>query len=349
MKKILLSLSLLVSPLLSHAATQIYIPSTSTFHNYTINVAAISGTTVTASGPIRIKNGTSSAPAISFASDVQTGFFRSGAGTTRYTAAGTPTVSFLSTGLEVTAGVITNSVGSVSAPSYSFLGDEDTGFFQNGVGAIRVAINGVEEFKFDSTGVQFISTSAVTQNAIGTALLPPISFTGDLDTGIFWGSANNFKATAGGATVATFSSTGTSILATTAGEPATTDVGGYTQQLQLAGTNFPTSAAWGDLTATPITITPGAWTIFAEITPGNNSATNITDWRVGVSSVNGNNTTNMSLGDNQYFIPISTGGSCATIIYPTFTATTTTYYLKYMATYTGSTPSARGKILAIRR
>lgn len=40
MKKISIFISLLLTPFISKAATQIYIPSTSTFHNYTINVGS---------------------------------------------------------------------------------------------------------------------------------------------------------------------------------------------------------------------------------------------------------------------------------------------------------------------
>ena len=72
---------------------------------------------------------------------------------------------------------ITNAAGSASAPSYTFNGDPNTGFFSDGnVGYTSWSGNGTQGGRLTSTGVQGVNGSAGT---------PTYSFTSDPNTGMY--------------------------------------------------------------------------------------------------------------------------------------------------------------------
>jgi hypothetical protein len=90
--------------------------------------------------------------------------------------------------------------GSAADPSISFLGDVNTGLYQDTTNSIAIAINGVRHYRFDTTGGFLFPT--------GTAALPSIGFLNDRDTGFFNPTTNALGIAVGGSERVRFDTNG---------------------------------------------------------------------------------------------------------------------------------------------
>lgn len=89
--------------------------------------------------------------------------------------------------------------GTASAPSISFSGDTDTGFFSNGADTIGVSTGNSNIFNFSSAGLVSTTTGGgLVTSANGTAAAPAFSFAGDTGTGWFRAAASTLAASTGG-------------------------------------------------------------------------------------------------------------------------------------------------------
>lgn len=148
----------------------------------------------------------------------------------------------------------------------------------------------------------------------------------------------------------TFSPTTTGIKGTTTNDDAAAgNVGEYISSYAGgAGTNFPTSSQWGDLTS--ISLTAGDWSVDCNIDVLANGAT-ATNESFGISTTSGNSATGLNSGDNQSSTPLATVTFDGSGVIPAFRmslSATTTVYFKYLAVYSAGTPKARGRISARR-
>lgn len=118
-------------------------------------------------------------------------------------------------------------------------------------------------------------------------------------------------------------------------------------------TSFPATTQYGDLTS--ISLTKGKWSISAVMNAVINPATQtVTTVNLGISTTTGNSLTGLNDGDN--LITDGLQGSGATMgnismciaSYVLTLASTTTVYMKYRSVYSVGTPSATGRISAIR-
>jgi hypothetical protein len=156
----------------------------------TNSVAADGQTSMT--GPLKAANGSAAAPAVTFASDTDTGPYRIGANNYGISIGGTKIFDLASTGLTIT-GTITGSGiisttdatdssststgsgifagglgvaknlyvgtdvlagnGTVSLPAFSFISDPDTGAYRIGANNYGIAVNGVKELDVATTGL----------------------------------------------------------------------------------------------------------------------------------------------------------------------------------------------------
>lgn len=104
------------------------------------------------------------------------------------------------------SGVILGSDGSAAAPAFAFSADPDTGIYRIGLDQLGVSAAGVLRLTVDSSGTIYRAGDQA-RFGDGSAVAPPITFTSDLDTGIFRAGANNMRVSAGGVNVIGFTST----------------------------------------------------------------------------------------------------------------------------------------------
>ncbi|MAF78291.1 MAG: hypothetical protein CME60_09015, partial [Halobacteriovoraceae bacterium] len=135
-------------------------PSTELEVNGTITATAFNGPV--ASSNVSADGGTAAAPGYAFSGDAHTGFFSSADDTIEVTVGGSNIFDMSSAGIaSSTAGgaVITTSNGTVSAPTFSFAGDEDTGWFSPAADTLAAATAGSERIRIDSTGNVGVGTT----------------------------------------------------------------------------------------------------------------------------------------------------------------------------------------------
>lgn len=85
--------------------------------------------------------------------------------------------------------------GSAASPSFTFTGDTNTGVFRIGADQLGIATNGVLRLTLSTTGATVAFPVDV---PLGTAAAPSLTFTGDLNTGVFSSGADVFDVTTGG-------------------------------------------------------------------------------------------------------------------------------------------------------
>lgn len=125
--------------------------------------------------------------------------------------------------------------------------------------------------------------------------------------------------------------------------------GEYKSSTSLAlATNFPASGTFGDLVS--MSLTAGDWDITGVINCTLNGST-IQAWLVGISLTGGNNGATLNAGDSRSdgAIPTTTYDVTNTVSVDRFQlTTTTTVFLKFLATYSVGNPKATGRLSARR-
>lgn len=99
------------------------------------------------------------------------------------------------TNLSVASGQVIYPSGTVSTPPITFAGDLTTGIWRGGAGRVDIAASGVNTVTFSSTSIDSLVKM---QFPDGTALLPSLTFTNDLNTGLFLSAADEIGLSTGG-------------------------------------------------------------------------------------------------------------------------------------------------------
>jgi len=123
--------------------------------NATISAANItlSGSgTISSSGPFVFPAGTAGAPSLTFASDLNTGFYQIAADTIGAATNGVERVR-VDTAAVTSALPVVHPAGTAGAPSLTFASDLNTGFYQIAADTIGVSTAGSERVRIDSAGL----------------------------------------------------------------------------------------------------------------------------------------------------------------------------------------------------
>ena len=133
--------------------------------------------------------------------------------------------------------------------------------------------------------------------------------------------------------------------------PTAGNVGEVIEGLQTTQQNLPATDQYGDLTS--IALTAGDWMITCMARFNTATSSGVTAWALGFSSTSGNSATGLTNGDNYMAINFAAPGTnsqLAVNIVPkrVSLAGSTTYYLKYLSSYSGGQPVAFGRLTAVR-
>lgn len=170
-------------------------------------------------------NGTVSVPSYSFANAQSTGFYLSAANTIGITTAGSLFGQIDSTGLTINNGVIYNTNGTATNPSYTFSSDPDTGLYRVGFNNVGASANGALVWQWDTTGI-VLNNNSVIYNTDGSTSIPAYTFNGDTDTGMMRAGSGRIGFVSNGI-LSIYIHDGTSILKTEGNPLTTTDQYGF--------------------------------------------------------------------------------------------------------------------------
>jgi hypothetical protein len=154
----------------------------------------VNTTSLTSTLPIYAAAGLVATPSITFSGDTNTGLYSIGADSLGVATGGTLRLTIDTTALTATL-PLRGSAGSVSAPSLSFSGDNNTGLYSIGADSIGIATGGVLQLSIDTTSV---TSTLPIYAASGLVGAPAITFSGDTNTGLYSIGADSLGVTTGG-------------------------------------------------------------------------------------------------------------------------------------------------------
>ena len=125
--------------------------------------------------------GTAALPGVAFDGDPDTGIYSPGANQVGISTSGTVRLTTTTSGI-TSALPIDVPLGAVGTPSLTFTGDLNTGIYSPGADQLAISTGGTSRLAVSTTAVS--STLAV-DVPLGAAATPSITFTGDLNTGIY--------------------------------------------------------------------------------------------------------------------------------------------------------------------
>ena len=146
-------------------------------------------------GTLTVEDGTAAAPGLAFTSDLNTGLFRVGADQLAISTGGTSRLAVSTTAVSSTLAVDVP-LGAVATPSLTFTGDLNTGIYSPGADQVAISTGGTARLNADTAAVTSTLPVVHPLGAVGT---PSITFTGDLNTGIWSPAADTIAFSEGGA------------------------------------------------------------------------------------------------------------------------------------------------------
>ncbi len=157
----------------------------------------------TFSAPINSSAGTVSLPGYTFTGDTNSGIYSIGADQVGITTGGTLRLSASTTDITVTLPFLAGA-GLVTAPSFSFSGDPNTGLYSVGADQVGLATGGTLRLTASTTDITSTLPFFAPAGAVGS---PSLTFSTDSDTGLYSVGANALGFTTQGTVRATLDNT----------------------------------------------------------------------------------------------------------------------------------------------
>ncbi len=159
----------------------------------TLGLSGSTSGTLTFAAPATVTSGTYVWPAAMPASNMVLQSDNTGA--LSWVAAASGTGDFKADGSVPMTAPFEASTGSAAAPSLTFDGDEDTGFYNYTANGVSLATNGTERIRFGNNGSITAQTASYLLGSSNTQASPVFSFASDSNTGIYQAAADTLAFT----------------------------------------------------------------------------------------------------------------------------------------------------------
>lgn len=181
------------------------------------------GTSFTTTSLIKGANGFSATPSYSFVNSPTTGMFLDSINVLGFSCNSSEVMSLSASELALVTQLQTSD-GTAALPAYSFISDNNSGFYRVGADNVGISTNGVNRLSISTAAI--IPTIPLLAQ-LGSTSAPAYSFSGDSDTGVWSSEPNNLSISTGGilklAVIdASLSSSQVRIYSTTASTSSTT-------------------------------------------------------------------------------------------------------------------------------
>lgn len=238
--------------------------------------------------------------------------------------------------------------GTNGSPGIAFFNDTDLGLYRVGSNNAAFGVNGSSIFGWNPSGPY---SNFPWYGPDGSLTAPAYSFNNDAGLGLYRAATNNISISANSVHVASFTSTGADIRGTNGSASANTGYKGeYVEQVIPTTVNYPAATnVWTQ--ASTITLTAGDWDVTFQLINSEAGGSLTSQFQIAITSVTGNNTTNMIFGSNALRSPSATsndGSSVAIANYRVLIDSTINFYGKLLGTYTVATPTYRSRLSARR-
>ena len=157
-----------------------------------LGLLPLAGGTMT--GALAATAGTAALPGIAVSGDLNTGVFSPGADQVAISTGGTSRLAISTTAFSSTL-VFDVQLGAVGTPSLTFTGDLNTGIYSPGADQVAITTGGTQRLNADTAAVTSTLPVVHPLGAVGT---PSITFSGDLNTGIYSPAADTLAVSTAG-------------------------------------------------------------------------------------------------------------------------------------------------------
>jgi len=192
-------------------------------------------------------------------------------------------------------------LGSAAAPSYSFIGDTNNGFYSSAADSMSFVTNGVSRTTISNSGTTI--NSGVLSLPAGSAAAPSLTFTGDTNTGIYRSAADTINIATNGVSRFQIDSTGAVLIPgslTVQGVfTASGGVGGDGSALTNLNASNITSGTLNDARLSTNVATYSGGGTFTGVNTFSNAGNSFTGNGAGLTSLNASNISSGTLADGR--------------------------------------------------
>ena len=205
-----------------------------------IGTTAYSMRVDTVNDRVQFPDGSAATPSITFGSDLDTGIYRAGINTMRFTAGGTDVASVVPQAFATYVPILASN-GSSATPSISFISDTDTGIYMPAANQVGIAAGGGLRLLVgvSQTQVQNVLAALSTAQFVdGSAATPSITFTSETGMGLYRQGTNNMGLVVNATEILRLNQAQCQLVNGSQGVPSIAFINSATTGMYRAGTNI---------------------------------------------------------------------------------------------------------------